>query len=238
MLKVDLRREGLEIRVVEAVGLETTSEICRRVGAFAALSGTAVNEVEKTIAPSTTRGKIFGKALSDTTPRAAFGVRGNKFWADRLTLENQVLIPRNPTDYFDWAEADFILCAGPLLAYESRLDLQGGLEGISEPLRLADGAPHRAWSALGFQKNLLFLMTVDSDQPGLSKGMTPEHVAGFLLSRCYAPYALAIESGETVTLVADGRVLNFPSGKDAQGRWGEEKPVANALCLFISEDQP
>lgn len=234
-LRADLSRDGVEVRVVPAVGgLETTSSIARRVGALAAVNGGYYDAggprglvvVDGRIVSSTDPGKL---------PRAAVGFYDDKVWIDLIDQAGGRLLPLNPSDArFDWSKARYVLGAGPRIVWDRRVTTDWASEGFDRE----EGFEPEAigpWTALGVRGNNLFLLTTDGGQPGLSIGWLLEQSAGYLIRECRAWRGMALAGGPATTLVIRGEVVNFPSGADAQGNPWVEQPVANAICVFSSE---
>jgi exopolysaccharide biosynthesis protein len=69
----------------------------------------------------------------------------------------------------------------------------------------------------------LLLAVVDGRQPGYSVGMTQAELATLMI-RLGAVDAMAMDSGGSAQMYADGRILNSPSD-------GRERPIPNALVV-------
>ena len=236
-LKVDLTQPGVEVRIVEASGeLETLSSICRRVGAVAAVNGGYLGE-QAPCGLVVTDGRVRHSAVHSASPRAAFGLYENKAWIDLVTLRGESLVAENPTNWFDWAKVRDVLGGGPRLIFKSKVAINAEAEGFEENRQLnLDGYAPR--TVLGLRKDRMFLVTIDGRQPDVSIGMKMSAAAGFLRRICGTPYAMALAGGDLTTMVIQGRVVNLPSGRDAEGRPGVEQPVANAVCLFLKGEAP
>ena len=113
------------------------------------------------------------------------------------------------------------------------------IEYEQEYLDFSSAAERRARTAIGYTHNrqILFLVTVDGDQPGYSVGMSLEELADFMVHRLAdftaagtnAYQALNMDGGGSTTMVVRQRVINRPS--DPFG----ERSVGNAL-LVLSQD--
>jgi large repetitive protein len=79
-------------------------------------------------------------------------------------------------------------------------------------------------TALGWNKDHLFLVEVDGRQYGLSVGMTFQELADFMV-KLGCDEAMNLDGGGSATLWALGRVRNSPSE-------GRERPSANALVVL------
>jgi len=79
-------------------------------------------------------------------------------------------------------------------------------------------------TALGFNDEKIFLVTVDGRQPGYSAGMNLPEIAEFLLE-LGAREALNLDGGGSTTMWVSGKIRNRPSD-------GIIRPIANALVLF------
>lgn len=241
VIRVSLDEPGVSVRVVEAEnGSETVSSICRRVGAVAAVNGGFFGP-EGPQGLVVVDGVVRSPMLSWKPPRAALGLSGNRAWIDIVEQRGINLIPAHTTDWFDWSQAQYVLGAGPLIVFQSKIDMNTIFSGITEGFEEHSSQAanqYIARTAVGIRQNRIYLMTVDGPIPDISIGMTLEHVAGYLLSRCLAPYAMALDGGASTTMVSHGRVVNFPLTQDDYGRAGVEIPVANALCVFYGGDTP
>lgn len=79
-------------------------------------------------------------------------------------------------------------------------------------------------SAIGWNKDHLFLVQVDGRQAGLSVGMTFPEFADYLL-KLGCDDAMNLDGGGSATLWVYGQVMSSPSE-------GQERPGANALVVF------
>ncbi|MFC1726216.1 phosphodiester glycosidase family protein [candidate division KSB1 bacterium] len=78
-------------------------------------------------------------------------------------------------------------------------------------------------TAVGFNKDKIFLVTVDGRQPGYSAGMSLQELAEFM-KELGAEEAMNLDGGGSTTMWVDGEIRNRPSG-------GAVRPVANALIV-------
>ncbi len=79
-------------------------------------------------------------------------------------------------------------------------------------------------SAVGWNENYFFLVTVDGRQKGVSAGMTLDELATYLVE-LDCQEALNLDGGGSATLWYDGKVRNHPCD-------GYEREVANSLIVF------
>jgi hypothetical protein len=126
------------------------------------------------------------------------------------------------------------VAAGALLqiAIETTPDLTGINTAIGGGPTLVRDGKAMAWSgillrhprsAVGWNKDFIFLVEVDGRQSGLSVGMTlPELAACMLKLGC--EQAMNLDGGGSATLWALGSVMNSPSE-------GRERPAPNALVV-------
>ncbi len=234
LLSIDLRQAGIEVRVVEAEGgLETVRSMCHRTNALAGVNGGYFHAAGP-LGLVVTDGEIRNSTVSWKPPRAALGLYADKAWIDRVDQREGQLLALNPTHWFDWAKARFVLGGGPLLVDRMRVGQNGRIDAETEGFDIASGIDpdgNTARTVVGVGKNRLYLMTVDGGQPGLSLGMMLANAAGFMVRMCRAPYAMALDGGDSTTLVIQDQTINFPSG--SQG----EIPVANALCVYYRPEK-
>jgi len=78
-------------------------------------------------------------------------------------------------------------------------------------------------TALGYNNNKLFLMVVDGRQGGYSHGMTYHDVAKAMIE-LGAKEAINLDGGSSSTFIANGKLINRPSG-------GKERHVLNAVFI-------
>jgi len=78
-------------------------------------------------------------------------------------------------------------------------------------------------SAIGWNENYFFLVTVDGRQKGVSAGMTLNELAAYLVE-LGCEEAMNLDGGGSATLWYDGKVRNHPCD-------GYEREVAN--CLIV-----
>jgi exopolysaccharide biosynthesis protein len=85
-------------------------------------------------------------------------------------------------------------------------------------------------SALGWNKDYIFLVEVDGRQIDLSVGMTFPELADYML-KLGCQQAMSFDGGGSATLWALGDVRNSPSE-------GQERPAANALVVVRKNSRP
>ena len=83
-------------------------------------------------------------------------------------------------------------------------------------------------TAVGFNDDTAFLVTVDGRRPGYSKGMSMAELARFMRG-LGCREALNLDGGGSTTMWIDGEVVNRPSD-------GRERSVANALVVLRREN--
>jgi len=79
-------------------------------------------------------------------------------------------------------------------------------------------------TAVGWNKDYIFLVEVDGRQAGLSLGMTLPELAAYMV-KIGCENAMNLDGGGSATLWVAGAVMNSPSE-------GRERPAANALVLL------
>jgi large repetitive protein len=102
--------------------------------------------------------------------------------------------------------------------------IRGGLA-----TELGSGEVRHPRSALGWNKEMLFLMQVDGRQPSVSVGMTLSELTRYLLD-LGCTEALNLDGGGSSTLWVLGQVLNNPCER-------AERPTGNALVITL-ESKP
>jgi exopolysaccharide biosynthesis protein len=85
-------------------------------------------------------------------------------------------------------------------------------------------------SALGWNKDYIFLVEVDGRQSNISLGMTFPELADYLI-KLGCSEAMNLDGGGSATLWALGSVRNSPSE-------GDERPSANALVVVRKTPNP
>jgi hypothetical protein len=125
--------------------------------------------------------------------------------------------------------------AGTILqiATETVPDLSGANVAIGGGPALVEDGKQMQWTgfihmrhprtALGWNKDYLFMVEVDGRQSNLSVGMTFPELATYLV-KLGCTHAMNFDGGGSATLWALGAVRNSPSE-------GDERPSANALVL-------
>jgi len=109
---------------------------------------------------------------------------------------------------------------GPRLVRDGRVSIEAEAEGIGA----AFVTTRHPRTAVGFNEQKFFWVTVDGRQPGYSVGMTLPELAA-LMVELGCQQALNLDGGGSTTFWVRGKVLNQPSDR-------RERPVANALLLF------
>lgn len=113
-------------------------------------------------------------------------------------------------------------------------DLEGCQTALGGGPRLVmDGKPVGGWrnphqrhprTALGWNKDHLWLMLVDGRQPGLSVGMSFTEMADYFI-KLGCTHALNLDGGGSASMWLLGQTVSSPSE-------GKERPVANGLVLI------
>lgn len=109
---------------------------------------------------------------------------------------------------------------GPRLLREGAVSIEAEAEGIGASF-VTDRHPR---TAFGFNKDRIFLVTVDGRQPGYSAGMSLTELADFML-RLGAREAVNLDGGGSTTMWVSGSVRNRPSD-------GRVRPIANAIMIY------
>lgn len=84
-------------------------------------------------------------------------------------------------------------------------------------------------TAIGWNKEHIFLVEVDGRQSGLSVGMTLPELSAYML-KLGCEQAMNLDGGGSATMWVGGNVMNSPSE-------GEERPGANTLVIFRKSEQ-
>ena len=84
-------------------------------------------------------------------------------------------------------------------------------------------------TAIGWNKEHIFLVEVDGRQSGFSLGMTLPELAAYML-KLGCEQAMNLDGGGSATMWVGGNVMNSPSE-------GQERPGANALVVFRKSEQ-
>ncbi|MCE5252569.1 phosphodiester glycosidase family protein [bacterium] len=109
---------------------------------------------------------------------------------------------------------------GPRLLRNGEVSIEAETEGISQTF--VDTRHPR--TAVGFNGDHIFLVTVDGRQKGYSEGMNLHELASFL-KELGATEAINLDGGGSTTMWVDGQVRNRPSD-------GIVRSIANALILY------
>jgi exopolysaccharide biosynthesis protein len=235
-LVIDISRPDVSVRIVPSNGKsERTSEICKRVGAVAGVNG-GFFDANGPLGLLMQAGEIVHSTGMTKEGRATFALGGRKAWLDVVSVTDGQLLPQNTHPYFDWQQAHEALSAGPRIVFKGRVDVNAEAEGFDEHTAVQPDVA-MARTAVGLARDTLVLVSVDAGEDRLSIGMPLKQIAGFLLSRCMVSYAMALDGGDSTTFVVQDSVVNYPSGKDAQGKPWNERPVANAICVFSQEEE-
>lgn len=126
----------------------------------------------------------------------------------------------------DLSDAVIALGGGPIMIQGGRQQVHG--EKAPHP-KLPNTIKH-IWdrhprSALGWNRQSLYLVAVDGRMPGWSDGLKIPELAAFMREELGCSEALNLDGGGSTTLWFDGEIRNSPAD-------GEERPVANALLIF------
>jgi len=113
-----------------------------------------------------------------------------------------------------------VLGAGPRLVAGGRYQNTSAAEQFKTDITV--GRSPRTAVGITASGDLL-LVVVDGRQPGYSVGMTQAELATLMI-RLGAVDAMAMDSGGSAMMYADGKVLNSPSD-------GRERPIPNALVV-------
>lgn len=170
-----------------------------RVGTAYVANVSEVNETGDAPLSPETMVLSIGPKLAQTLPRPAPG--------DTVTL----YLETSP----DLGNVTTALAGGPVL-------IDNGKARTWEPPR-----PRHPRTAIGWNREQLFLVVVDGRQAGLSVGMTLPELAA-LMKRLGCTEAMNFDGGGSSTLWLGGRVMNSPSD-------GRERPVANGLMIVSTQ---
>jgi hypothetical protein len=100
-------------------------------------------------------------------------------------------------------------------------------EGKAQPARVSKSNARHPRSALGWNNDQFFFVTVDGRQPRLSNGMTLPELADFLV-KIGCIEAMNLDGGGSAEVWMEGKILNSPC-------YGHERSTANALVLLQKE---
>ena len=101
------------------------------------------------------------------------------------------------------------------------------------PRLVVDGKPMNGWkspnqrhprTALGWNKDYIYLMLVDGRQPGRSVGMSFQEMADYFI-KIGCTHAMNLDGGGSASMWLLGQVVSSPSE-------GQERPVANGLVVL------
>ncbi len=109
---------------------------------------------------------------------------------------------------------------GPRLLRDGAVSIEAEPEGIGESF-VTTRHPR---TAFGYNRERMFLVTVDGRQPGYSAGMSLPELADFML-KLGAREAVNLDGGGSTTMWVRGSVRNRPSD-------GRVRPIANAIMLY------
>jgi len=114
------------------------------------------------------------------------------------------------------------LSGGPLLVHNGRRQrLEAGMSENYEYSSMFESHPR---AAIGWNQDFFFLVEVDGRQPRLSRGMTLDELAGFMLS-LGCQEAMNCDDGGSATLWFEGEVRNSPCDR-------AEREIANSLVIL------
>jgi exopolysaccharide biosynthesis protein len=118
-------------------------------------------------------------------------------------------------------------------------DLEGCQTALGGGPRLVmDGKPVGGWrsphqrnprTALGWNKDYIWLMLVDGRQPGRSVGMSFTEMADYFV-KLGCTHALNLDGGGSASMWLLGQTISSPSE-------GQERPVANGLVVIKKPKQ-
>ncbi|MFB3895998.1 MAG: phosphodiester glycosidase family protein [bacterium] len=231
ILTIDLNNPNLSVTVATAYnGLERVSSIVHRNQAVAGINGGFFSFSPKVpVGLVITNGKLVCPPLSDKPARAAIGITStHKTVFDRVGYQDGKLMSINSTD---WSEVTEALGGVSMLVrngqpYVSVLDDAGG-----KSFRITT----HPRTAVGVTKdNKLIWVIVDGRQPNLSNGISLDDLANLMI-KLGAVDAMNLDGGGSSTLVIYDTIVNFPSDKDKEGNFGQERAVANG---FIVKSNP
>ncbi|MBN1294312.1 MAG: phosphodiester glycosidase family protein [Candidatus Latescibacteria bacterium] len=114
---------------------------------------------------------------------------------------------------------------GPRLLRNGEISIEAEQEGISQSF--VDTRHPR--TALGYNDDSIFLVTVDGRQEGYSAGMSLPELAA-LLKKLGAKEAINMDGGGSTTMWVTGTVRNRPSD-------GMVRPIANGILLYSADGQ-
>jgi hypothetical protein len=109
---------------------------------------------------------------------------------------------------------------GPRLLRNGRISIEADEEGIAASF-VTTRHPR---TAFGYNRDRIFLVTVDGRQPGYSAGMSLPELADFML-KLGAREALNLDGGGSTTMWVRGTVRNIPSD-------GRVRAIANAVMVY------
>ena len=126
----------------------------------------------------------------------------------------------------DLQDAVIALGGGPIIIQNGRQMVHG--EKAPHP-KLPNTIKH-IWdrhprSALGWNRQALYLVAVDGRMPGWSDGLKIPELAEFMRKELGCTEAINLDGGGSTSLWFDGEIRNAPAD-------GEERPIANALLVF------
>ncbi|MFC1553974.1 phosphodiester glycosidase family protein [candidate division KSB1 bacterium] len=109
----------------------------------------------------------------------------------------------------------------PRLLRNGKISIENDLEGVSQSF--VDTRHPR--TAIGYNEDFLFFVTVDGRQDGYSIGMDLKELASFLI-KIGAKEAINLDGGGSTTMWADGEIRNKPSD-------GTIRSIANGLAIYV-----
>ena len=112
---------------------------------------------------------------------------------------------------------------GPRILRDGEISIEAEQEGISQTF--VDTRHPR--TALGYNENTIYLVTVDGRQEGYSAGMSLPELAA-LLKELGAEDAINLDGGGSTTMWVTGEIRNRPSD-------GMVRPIANGILIYCSE---
>ena len=213
VLEIDLDRDGVRLRFVDAGGMQLTSVLGESTASIAAVNG--------------------GYFTAEGSAVGLLKIDGNLIFPNRqarqaaIGIDDDEGIRIRPAPMGDWAEMPHALSAGPLLVVGGTVDVAPGFahETVRHPR-----------SALGLTPDKLLLVTVDG-RSERAAGMTCAELARFMVELgCHT--AVNLDGGGSTTMwvrssPANG-VVNHPSD-NRRFDGGGERAVGNAVVVFATD---
>jgi exopolysaccharide biosynthesis protein len=229
IVSVDMKRPGVRITTTgpnddpnTQTDFETTRQFVKRTGTHIGINGGFFGYTRKAVV--TGKGDLCSLAVSDGKLVCGWGQ--NQHEAVNIGDDNTVMFVRRAKEDKTGSATNPEIKLYNAIAGNVRLIENG-------KIMAKGGDPSYPQTAVGHTADHhLILFVSDGRQPGFSKGMTYEEVAG-VLKEFGAVDAIAFDGGGSATMVmADGKdgepnVLNRPSD-------GKERAVGNNLGVIIA----